>query len=171
MQEKGWPAHAYHTNKILLELKDRQQREKQAEKEKFNSIKRNVLRCWAWSQSLLQHGSPAHLGTLRKGIISTKSVAGKRTNFLLKELCLQGTEQHRGKNPKLLCIWNITELFPRVSGIPHYSKSNDRMIFHASYRSSSCTELSNVVISVAVSYYSENGICTTFVEALSLHKC
>lgn len=116
MQEKGWPAHAYHTNKILLELKDRQQREKQTEREKFNSIKRNVLRCWAWSQSILRHGSPAHLGTVRQGMICTKALTGKRTNFLLKVLCLQGTEQHWGKTTKLQGIWN-TELFPRVSGI------------------------------------------------------
>lgn len=103
VQEEGWAVHAYHINKILPGLKDRQQREKQAETEKFNSIKRNVLRCWAWSQnqSILQHRSPAYLETARKVIISTKAVTGKRTNFFLKKLCLQGTEQHWCKKPKL----------------------------------------------------------------------
>jgi len=132
-QEEGWSAHAYHTKKISPGLRDRQWREKQAETEKFNSVKRNALRCWAWSQnqSILQHRSPAHLETVKKGIISTKAVTGKRANFFLKQLCLQGTEQHWGEKPKPQVLWNISEAL---------SKSDDRMIFHASCKSSACTE-------------------------------
>jgi len=93
MQAEGWPAHAYHPNKILLGLKSRRQREKQAETGKFSSIKRSMLRCWAWSQkqSILQHGSLDYLETVRKGTISIKAVTG-RANTFLKELCICSTE-------------------------------------------------------------------------------
>lgn len=140
MQAEGWPAHAYHPNKILLGLKSRRQREKQAETGKFSSIKRSMLRCWAWSQkqSFLQHGSPDYLETVRKRNNLHKSSDWKKSKHLpegtlhlryrvawryyLKKKKQQNTTQ---------LIWNITEAA---------SKGKDRTVFHTSYMNTDCSE-------------------------------
>lgn len=166
-QEEGWPAHAYRTNKILLGLKDRWQREKKAETEKFNSIKRNVLRCWAWSQnqSILQHGSPAHLEAVRNGILSTKQCLEKEQTSFWRRFAFKVQKSTGVKNQNYRSSEISQKLFPRVmtAWFPTHLPRAQLVLNKPSSP--------NVIVSVAVSYYPENGICTTFMEALSLHKC